>query len=79
MPNISGAIGRVFMKADSAPYVNGAFGDLSGVSDGHYSGDHDNIGIYSFNFYASRSNSIYGASKHVTPENFTILIWRRKF
>lgn len=28
-------------------------------------------------FSAARSNAIYGASDHVTPENYTIRIWKR--
>lgn len=29
------------------------------------------------NFNASKSNSIYGGSQHVTPVNYTVKIWRR--
>lgn len=30
-----------------------------------------------FKFNASRSNSIYGKSDNVTPENYTVKIWAR--
>jgi len=36
-----------------------------------------NYNVSSFAFDASRSNSIYGKSNHVTPCNFTIKIWKR--
>ena len=74
MPNIEGKF-SVYTDGGYAGSASGAFSyslsDETGESD-RYSGK---CPLYTFD--ASRSNSIYGRSNHVTPINTSIKIWQR--
>lgn len=59
--------------------LQGAFYNIkrSGVT-GRVTGDSGSgVQWYRFGFDASRSNSIYGSSQHVTPVNTSIRLWER--
>lgn len=67
LPNITGT----FRAGTTNPYEDGAFtrddSNFSGIGQGGYQTD-------TFHFNASRSNSIYGNSEHVTPETNTLFV-----
>ena len=68
MPNI---IGMFSGNQDYTP--NGAFGLVRNwISN---SGAYEYANVIDFN--ASRCSPIYGRSEHVTPENYTMRIWKR--
>ena len=70
LPNITGG----FQSTDLRQ-LTGCFYEDPGRIDGTY----DSAGSFTkyCNFDASRSNSIYGNSNHVTPVNYSIRIWKR--
>lgn len=73
LPNISGTI-YPSVRSDNTS-ADGAFEKLN--RRGWYpKGDTADQAYFRFN--ASRSNSIYGASSHVTPVNTSIRIWVRQ-
>lgn len=79
LPNITG--GFAFSGIDPATHQGNAWGALSkfnwtGAGNGHDI-PRDNAGI-TFEFYASRSSSIYGAANEVRPVNMSV-IWIIKY
>lgn len=78
LPNITGTIGTAG-TSNPSQHNSGAFGKgnnmgiANNVAGGPYAQEH----VYKQEFSASRSNLIYGASDHVTPENYSIRIWKR--
>lgn len=72
LPNITGSIGTPnrggFQVASGAFYLTG--GVPAAASEGGWQPQ-------SANFDASRSNSIYGSSTHVTPYNSAVRIWKK--
>lgn len=68
LPNISGGFAT---NDNGTNYNNGAFYNDASL---HWKYNGGNWGTYGGNvaFDASRSNSIYGASNHVTPENYAV-------
>lgn len=81
LPNITGSIGHGHsakrtgrLGAFNSDTANGAFyQDLNNWQRGQYYPDW-NGGSYSVELDASRSNSIYGKSEHVTPETITVKV-----
>ena len=83
LPNITGSFhGTAHCNNNSSIIQSysggGAISDSLGAYINHRMPDNHTKAIdvlYSLN--ASKSNSIYGASSHVTPENYTMRIWKR--
>ena len=75
LPNISGAMDHIQSERGYNTGASGAFAasNYTGQSDGGSGHDH----AHSFDFYASRSNAIYGRSSHVTPQSSAVRIWKR--
>lgn len=74
LPDITGSLGRAYThRAGQVAY--GAFRETSNTYGGlEFSGND----IYTtWDFKASRSNSIYGKNPHVTPINASLKIWQR--
>lgn len=76
LPNITGEFTSTSARNSTAQIGRGAFridsaseNVLTGVGGGWYD--------QKISFDASRSNSIYGSSAHVTPYNATIKVWQR--
>lgn len=65
LPNITGNIGGIGHQGT----INGVFLTTTGLGYGGGTG-----GSYQVNLDASRSNSIYGNSEHVTPETNTLFV-----
>mgnify|MGYP003293553438 CR=1 FL=1 len=72
LPNITGTVPHYLKDAYLSTKVTGAFyeSDSSALSGQAGNGSYDSL----LGFDASRSNSIYGNSNHVTPKNISILI-----
>ena len=69
LPNITGSI-NILLQRHGEKSANGAFEMTTTNSNG---GDYTSVGPQAnFSLDASRSSSIYGASEHVTPENYAI-------
>ena len=68
MPNIIGGFGG---NQDVSP--SGAFGLVRNWVSNSDADKYASI----IDFYASRCSPIYGRSDHVTPENYTMRIWKR--
>lgn len=73
LPNIIGSL--YGMQQNKGGGTSGAFSRSggSGNNEGTYSG----FGSYDISFNARSSNSIYGASSHVTTYNTAVYIWKR--
>ena len=74
LPNITGNINRAFAEIDAKS--EGAFYLSNNYSQNNWEGLSINRG-WRFNFDASRSNPIYGASDTVQPSAFIVNIWQR--
>ena len=68
LPNITGNFSG---NHDYTP--NGSFRSLANYQSNSGTERYANI----VEFSASRSSPIYGRSNHVTPENYTIRVWKR--
>ena len=80
LPNITGSVTtRVYGETPTGVNVDGCFYGSNITSYTAPDGGYDRIGSKSTtaNFDASRSNSIYGSSSHVTPENTTMYLYYR--
>lgn len=75
LPTITGSI--VFSGTDGWGSSSGAFSNTGATGAGQY--HHGGIGNaqQTFNFDASRSNSIYGKSDTVQPPAYLVNIWKR--
>lgn len=69
LPNITGSFGQ---EESGYFYATGAF--ARGESHGSRSANAGGLG-YDYNFNASRSSSVYGASNTVTPAHTTVFPW----
>ena len=67
LPNITGNIPSVDSWANGVFYVGGRTGGLDGGG----------VGVYSKEFNAARSSSIYGKSTTVQPPAYLVNIWKR--
>ena len=78
LPNITGSIPGCYFRGSSSMTFKGVFSTTSFISTG-YAGYNSSSGMKTEHimFNASSSNGIYGKSNHVTPENYTIRIWKR--
>lgn len=74
LPNITGTLGRAYTHI-AGQIASGAFTQNSETYKGLASSGNDSYTTW--NFAASRSNSIYGKSSHVTPINASVKIWQR--
>lgn len=76
LPNISGEVNSTATRGyiDAGGFANGCF--IKGASNVNAI---QGIGGVAHNiaFSASNSNSIYGASSHVTPYNSAIRVWKK--
>lgn len=70
LPEIEGTIG-----GEMSPVGNGFSGAYEPTIPGRYYGSNDgtNIAVRTVYFKASRSNSLYGVSRHVTPAGIALL------
>ncbi len=69
LPNIEGNI-NLLLQRHGYHSADGAFNLTTSNSNG---GDYTSVGAQAkFSFDASKSNEIYGASEHVTPENYAV-------
>ena len=78
LPNIMGSIPGCYFRGSSSMTFKGVFSTTSFRST-EFAGYKSLYGRETEHimFDASSSNSIYGKSIHVTPENYTIRIWKR--
>ena len=75
LPNITGYFNKRSDNNALTMYTGGAFThETHGESGSYYYGTNNTSSGFIVSFNASKSNSIYGASSHVTPETNTILI-----
>ena len=74
LPNITGNIYRAFAEVNATS--EGAFYLSNNYSQNNWEALTTNRG-WRFNFDASRSNPIYGASDTVQPSAFIVNIWQR--
>lgn len=75
LPNITGTIGGK-INTLSNPTASGAFGITSSSRDA-LDYIEDNSWTANFDFNASRSSAIYGASSTVQPPAYVVNVWRR--
>ena len=73
LPNITGSL--YGMQQNKGGGTSGAFSRSGGS--GNNEGTHSGFGSYDISFNARSSNSIYGASSHVTTYNTAVYIWKR--
>ena len=78
LPNISGSISGCYFRGSSSMTFSGVFSTTPSIASS-FVGYKNLSGKETENimFYASSSNSIYGKSNHVTPENYTFRVWKR--
>lgn len=76
LPNISGSVGSLYKIYWNSATFSGAF-SKNGTSGKYASGSEGNTTAHGFNFNASSSNSIYGASSTVQPPAYKVYAWRR--
>ena len=75
LPNITGYFSKRRDNNAGTLSTSGAFSYTTGTQENsHYFGNCNTSYGHTVSFNASKSNSIYGASSHVTPETNTILI-----
>ena len=76
LPNITGYFGVTMTSYNSAEgaFYNGDNDGISKTAGASFTNEHITSRKY---FNAARSSSIYGGSTHVTPENYTMRIWKR--
>ena len=77
LPNITGKISGEYISLFSYLTTSGAFTSPINQTKECPDGRSSVRNCSGFSFSASNSNSIYGASSHVTPVNTTIRIWKR--
>lgn len=77
LPNITGKISGEYISLFSDLTTSGAFTSPINKTKDCPDGRLSVKNCSGFSFSASNSNSIYGASSHVTPVNTTIRIWKR--
>ena len=75
LPNITGELKNISIDSFDKSYASGVF-DITEVSNAT-EGSSSKEKHVDITFDASRSNSIYGGSSHVTPNNLSIRIWQR--
>lgn len=75
LPNIIGSINGIICMDTSS--MSGSFLPSSGFTRTYAINGGGIQGYRNINFYASGSNSLYGASAHVTPYNSAIRIWKK--
>ena len=79
LPNISGIIASrsyIISNGNMIWAMNGAFYDLPFINEGdgaHVAGTNERPGFDRVGFSAANSNSIYGASDHVTPASMIVM------
>ena len=71
LPNI---VGQISIWGAGAGYQSGAFSVTATGEDGAGGSTYAHNTI---KFNAARSNSIYSRSAHVTPENYSVRVWKR--
>ena len=69
LPNITASVTNISSSDVAIPTTSGAFSLTSVRTDGYSNGLEK---TFTLNFNASLSNGIYGASSHVTPENYAV-------
>ena len=76
LPNITGYFGVTKTMCDSAEgaFYNEGDDGISKTKGASFKNEYITSKKY---FNAARSSSIYGRSTHVTPENYTMRIWKR--
>ena len=66
LPNIGGQFGNITSGKPEHPWAAGAF-NVAKQFRGHQNGGAQQMYCSDFDFYASRSSSVYGSSGTVTP------------